>query len=190
MIFIRWWWLSGLLFASGQVGAVEFNQVRSNESSLIFAYKQMGVPMDGKFNKFLAQLAFDPARLDKAYARIDVDVASIDTGSAEANDEVVGKQWFNAKAYPGVRFVFGGIRAVGGDRYLVTGQLTIKGKTLDVSAPVTFQAAGSRGVFDGSFNIKRLDYAIGEGEWVDVGTVANEIQIKFHIVVYAVPSRK
>ncbi|MFY9260487.1 MAG: hypothetical protein WAO71_08275 [Gallionella sp.] len=32
-------------------------------------------------------------------------------------------------------------------------------------------------------------YAIGEGEWTDVGTVANEIQIKFHLVVNAVPSK-
>lgn len=190
MIFLRQSLLLGVLFASSQAGAVEFNQVRGNESSLIFAYKQMGVPMEGKFNKFAAQLAFDPAKLTKAQARIDVEVVSIDTGSAEANDEVVGKQWFNAKTYPAVSFASSGIKAVGGDRYAATGKLTIKGKTLDVSTPVTFQTSGNRGVFDGSFNIKRLDYAIGEGEWTDVSTVANEIQIKFHIVVYAVPSKK
>jgi hypothetical protein len=43
---------------------------------------------------------------------------------------------------------------------------------------------------EGSFAIKRLDFLIGEGEWTDVSTVANEIQIKFHLVVNAAPSKK
>lgn len=187
--------LGRMLFAGGlllcaQVQAIEFKQVQANESSVTFFYKQMGVPLDGKFSRFAAQLAFDPAKIAKAQARIDIDVASIDTGSTEANDEVVGKLWFNAKTYPVASFVSTGLKALGGNRYEATGNLSIKGRTLEVKAPVTFQATGNRGAFDGSFTIKRLDYAIGEGEWTDVGTVANEIQIKFHLVVNAVPSKK
>ncbi len=180
----------GLVLACGQAAALEFKQVLVNESAVTFGYKQMGVPLDGKFGKFAAQLAFDPAKLANAQARIDIDVASIDTGSAEANDEVVGKLWFNAKAYPTAGFVATGLKALGGERYEATGKLSIKGRTQEVKAPVTFKAAGNRGTFDGSFTIKRLDYAIGEGEWTDVGTVANEIQIKFHLVVSAAPGKK
>jgi polyisoprenoid-binding protein YceI len=150
----------------------------------------MGVPLDGKFNKFSAQVAFDPSKVEKAQARIEIDVASIDTGSAEANEEVVGKLWFNAKSFPAASFVSTGIKALGGNRYQVAGKLSIKGKTLDVATPVTFEAAGARGTIDGSFTIKRLDYAIGEGEWTDVSAVANEIQIKFHLVVNASPAKK
>ena len=181
--------LSSMLLGS-PASAVEFKQVQANESSVTFFYTQMSVPLDGKFNQFSAQVSFDPAKLDKAQARIDINVASIDTGSAEANEEVVGKQWFNAKAFPTASFVSTGIKALGGNRYQATGKLSIKGKTLDVVTPVTFQQQGSRGVFDGAFGIKRLDYAIGEGEWTDVSTVANEIQIKFHIVVNASNSKK
>lgn len=179
-----------LLMAVGVAHGMEFRQVLTNDSEVSFAYAQMGVPLDGKFGKFAAQLAFDPAKLANAQARIDIDVASIDTGSAEANDEVVGKLWFNAKAYPTAGFVATGLKALGGERYEATGKLSIKGRTLEVKAPVTFKASGNRGTFDGSFTIKRLDYAIGEGEWTDVGTVANEIQIKFHLVVSAAPGKK
>jgi polyisoprenoid-binding protein YceI len=59
-----------------------------------------------------------------------------------------------------------------------------------VTAPVSFQSVGNKGTFDGIFTIKRLDYAIGEGIWTDIDTVANEIQIKFHLVVTAAPSKK
>ncbi|MBI4808276.1 MAG: YceI family protein [Nitrosomonadales bacterium] len=179
-----------LLLMSNSASAVEYTQVMTNESTVTFGYKQMGVALDGKFNKFAAQLAFDPARLAKAQARIDIDVASIDSGSDEGNEEVVGKQWFNAQAFPTANFVSTGLKALGGNRYEASGKLSIKGRTLDVTAPVTFQSAGNKGHFDGAFTIKRLDYAIGEGVWTDVDTVANEIQIKFHLVVNVSPSKK
>jgi polyisoprenoid-binding protein YceI len=179
-----------LMLIASHVSALEFKQVLTDESTVTFGYKQMGVPMDGKFNKFSAQISFDPAALAKAQAKLDIDVASIDTGSNDANEEVAGKLWFNTKTFPAASFVSTGIKALGGNRYQATGKLSIKGKTLDVSTPVTFQATGTRGEFAGTFAIKRLDYAIGEGEWTDVGTVADEIQIKFHVVVNASPSKK
>jgi len=182
--------LLGLMLMGSPVSAIEFKQVQTNESSVTFFYKQMNVPLDGKFNQFSAQISFDPAKIASAQARIDINVASIDTGSAEANDEVVGKLWFNAKAFPTASFVSTGIKSLGGNRYEASGKLSIKGKTLDVVTPVTFQQQGSRGVFEGTFGIKRLDYAIGEGEWADVSTVANEIQIKFHVVVNASNRKK
>lgn len=181
---------AALLCAAGTTSALEYKQVLANESSVTFGYTQMGVPLDGKFGKFTAQLSFDPARLNKAQAKIDIDVASIDAGSTEANEEVVAKQWFNAKAYPVASFVSTGIKALGNDRYEATGKLSIKGRTLDVKTPVSFRSSGDRGRFEGAFTIKRLDYAIGEGAWTDVDTVANEIQIRFHLVVTASPSKK
>jgi len=184
-----WLWL-GMLLASNSVAAIEFNHVLPNESSVKFGYKQMGVPMEGKFNQFAAQLVFDPAKLSSAKARFDIALASIDAGSTEANDEVAGKLWFNAKAFPTASFVASNIKSLGGNRYEATGKLTIKGITQTVTAPVTFQAQGTSGSFDGVFTIKRLDYKIGEGEWTDISTVANEIQIKFHVVVSAASHKK
>ncbi|HEY0665184.1 MAG TPA: YceI family protein [Gallionella sp.] len=174
-----------LLLAAGQAAALEFNRTQTGESTVTFGYKQMGVPLDGSFGKFAAQVVFDPARLAQAQARIDIDILSIDTGLKEANEEVVGKPWFNAAAFPTASFVSTGLKALGGERYQATGRLSIKGRTQDVTIPVTFKSSGERGVFEGTFGIKRLDYAIGEGIWSDVDTVADEIQIRFHIVVLA-----
>lgn len=179
-----------LLLVSSQAAALEFNTIQSAESSVAFGYSQMGVPLDGKFKQFTAQISFDPAKLDKAQARIAIALSSIDTGVAEADAEVAGKLWFNTPTYPSATFVASGLKALGGNRYEVAGKLTIKGRTLEIKAPLTFQATGTRGIFDGAFVIKRLDYAIGEGIWSDVSAVANEIQIKFHLVVTATPGKK
>lgn len=175
-----------LVSAANSAHAAEFNQVQANKSTLTFAYKQMGVPMEGKFRKFMGRIAFDPARLSAAQAQIEVNPADIDTGLSDADAEALGKLWFNVKAYPSTQFVSTGVKALGGNRYEALGKLTIKGKSQDVSAIFTFKPEGTVGTFDGTFTLKRLDYAIGEGEWTDVSAVANEVQVKFHIVANAV----
>ncbi len=162
--------------------AVEYGTVQAEKTQVAFTYKQMNVPIDGKFKKTAASIAFDPAKPQAAKATLDIDLASIDAGSQEANDEVAGKLWFNTKAFPKATFVSSGVKALGNNRFEVTGKLTIKGKTQDATAPFTFKQDGANGVFDGTFTLKRADFAIGEGMWADFGTVANEIQIKFHVV--------
>ncbi len=162
--------------------AAEYTQVQPDKSSIAFAYKQMGVTLDGRFRKFTAQLRFDPAKPATPHATIDVEMASIDTGSSEADQEAAGKQWFHSKAFPTARFVSGSVKALGGNRYEIAGKLTIKGRSQDIVAPVTFTPQGNIGIFDANFSFKRADFAIGEGPWAAFDTVANEIQIKVHIV--------
>ena len=161
--------------------AAEFNQVQADKSTINFVYQQMGVKLDGKFRKFAARLNFDPAKPTEAKATFDVDLASVDTGAPEGDDEVAGKPWFNTKAFPTAQFVSGSVKALGGNRYEVAGKLTIKGKSQDIIVPATFTAQGNTGVFDGTFTIRRGDFSIGEGAWAKFDIVANDIVIKFRI---------
>jgi polyisoprenoid-binding protein YceI len=164
---------------------VEYGQVQPERSAIDFTYKQMGVAVDGKFRRFSSQLSFDPAKPAAAKATFDVELASVDTGAPEGDQEVAGKPWFNTRAFPTARFVSGNVKALGGNRYEVAGQLTIKGKTQDVVVPATFTAQGDTGVFAGTFTIRRGDFAIGEGSWAKFDIVANEVQVKFRITATA-----
>lgn len=176
--------LLGLALAS-TAPALELSKVDPARSSITFVVHEMGVAVDGSFRRFSAQFRFDPAKPAAGEASIDLDVASIDAGSAEANDEVAGKAWFDTRAFPQARFVATGFRALGGNRYEANGRISIKGRTQEVSAPFTLTQQGRDTAFDGSFILKRADFAIGEGEWADFGTVANEVQIRFHFLAAA-----
>ena len=48
--------------------------------------------------------------------------------------------------------------------------------------PLSVKKDGASTVFDGSLPIKRLTYNIGDGEWKDTSTVADEVVIKFHVI--------
>jgi polyisoprenoid-binding protein YceI len=175
--------LLGLLQLPAQ--GAEFNAFEAGKSTLGFTFKQMNVPVDGHFKRFSARLAFDPAKPQAAKVALDIDLTSVDAGSPEANDEVAGKQWFNTRTFPSAHFESTSVKALGGNRYEVIGKFTLKGKTRDMVAPVSFRQEGSSAVFDGSLTLKRADYAIGEGEWAAFDTVANEIYVKFHVVAMA-----
>lgn len=175
--------LAGTAFLPVQ--AAEFTAIDAARSQLGFSYKQMGVALDGSFARFAAKLKFDPAKPAVASASFDVQIASVDAGSADANKELAGKDWFDSARYPVAHFESTRVAPLGGNRYQVTGQLSIKGRQREVSAPVSFTPNGNSAVLEGSFAIQRSDFAIGEGAWTDTGIVANPIQIRFKLLANA-----
>ena len=181
--------LGALATALSTAHAIEFNQVQLNKSALSFVSKQMNVPVEGQFKSFRGKLAFDPAKPAAAKAELEIDLASIDAGSKDANDEVAGKAWFNTREFPVAKFVSTSVKASGGNRYEVTGKMTIKGRTQDLTTPVTLRQEGNSAIFEGSLVLKRADYAIGDGVWADFGTVANEVQVKFRLVATATAAK-
>ncbi len=164
--------------------AVQFSEVQP-ASQITFVSKQMGVPVEGRFGKFAAQLAFDPARPEASKARIDVDLSSIDAGSADANKEVRGKSWFNTVSYPTASFVSSIVKPLGGGRYEVHGQLSMKGRSKDTVAVFNLKQDGKSAVFEGAFPFKRSEFGVGEGAWADPSVVADDVQVRFRLLANA-----
>ena len=161
--------------------AVEYRTVLPKQSRIGFEFRQMNVPIQGGFKRFTSQIQFDPARPEAARAQIEIDLASIDAGSPEADDESAGKLWFNRSAYPKAVFVSSQVRALGANRYELRGTLTLKGRSREMAVPVIYTPGKTAATFDGSFILRRLDFGIGEGMWADVATVANEVRVTFRI---------
>ncbi|MES2149259.1 MAG: YceI family protein [Pseudomonadota bacterium] len=150
-------------------------------SSVAAVFKQMNVPVEAKFKKFTAQIDYDPAKPDAARATVEIETASLDVGEAEMNQEVAKKEWFNSAQFPKASFNSTAIKAAGAGKLTVTGKLSIKGKTAEVSFPLTVKAEGGKQVFEGALPIKRLAFNIGDGEWKDTSMVADEVVIKFRV---------
>ncbi|WP_404991824.1 YceI family protein [Cupriavidus pauculus] len=170
---------------AGLAANLAWAQIDGAKSSVTATAKQIGVPMEGKFKKFDATVDFDPAKLATSSAKVEIDVSTFEIGDAETTKEVKGKDWFDAGKYPKAVFQSTSIKAGAAGKFDVAGKLTIKGKTVDVTVPATYRQEGGAQVFDGVLPIKRTVFNIGDGEWKDTSVVADDVQIKFHIVTPA-----
>jgi polyisoprenoid-binding protein YceI len=84
-------------------------------------------------------------------------------------------------AFPKAVFVATQIKPTTPNQYQVTGKLTIKGKTQEISFPLKHTPQGNAGVFTGGFTLHRADFLIGEGMWSKFDVVANDIQVNFQL---------
>lgn len=152
------------------------------KSSVTAVFKQMGVSVETKFNKFAAQIDYDATKPQNAKANVDIDIVSFDLGDPDYNQEVQKKEWFHGAQFPKANFTSGKISSSAPGKLEVTGKLTIKGKTADVTFLLNAKKDGAAQVFEGNLPIKRLAFGIGDGTWKDTSVVADEVIIKFRIV--------
>ena len=173
------------LLAAGSAFAQQ--KLVPEQSEIVFVSKQMGVPVEGRFKKFDAQVAFDPAKPATSKVAFTVDTGSATLGVKETDAELPKPVWFNVPKFPQATFQSSAIKAVGAGKYEVTGKLSIKGAAQDVVVPVTLTQSGAITTAAGSFAIKRLAFKIGENEWADTSMVADEVQVKFKLALTGVP---
>lgn len=162
--------------------AATYTTIDEANSQIEFHYEQMGVKMSGTFTGIGGQINFDSTAPEKAEAGINVKMASADTGSSEADDEIVKAEWFNASDYPDATFSTTEIKQTTDDTFDITGLLSIKGHEQEITFPATVTETDDKATFAGSFSLLRGDYAIGEGAWSKFDIVANDIRVDFTII--------
>ncbi|MEP6943970.1 MAG: YceI family protein [Betaproteobacteria bacterium] len=176
--------LGMMLLAATQSAA---QGVLIDKSEIRFVSKQMGGNVEGRFRRWKANIVFMPKALAKSKAEFDIDLGSIEFASEESESEVKRPKWFDIARFPVAKFVSKSFKNLGGDRYEVAGALTIKGISLDTVVPIVLtKDATGNSVAVGSFALKRLDYKVGEAEWADPDTVANEVTVRIRMVLPAV----
>jgi len=158
------------------------------QSELTFVAKQLGVPLNGRFKSFTAQSAFDPKAPQTSKIAFQIDLGSVAV-SADADTELVKPEWFNTAKFPKATFQSSAIKALGGGRYEVAGKLAIKGQARDLVVPMQLSQSGALSTATGGFALKRLDFKVGDGDWADTSIVANDVQVKFKIVLQGVPAQ-
>ena len=151
------------------------------QSSIQFTAKQMGVPLEGHFKKFGAQIAFDPAKLATSRIAFTVDTGSATLGSRETDAELPKPTWFNVPQFPQATFQSSSMKALGGGKFDVAGKPTNKGQSRDVTVPVTLTQSGATTTATGTLALKRLAYKMGENEWADTSMVADDVQVQFQL---------
>jgi len=175
------------LTACGLTPVLAQQSLIANQSEVTFVSRQMGVPVQGKFTRFDAQLAFDPAKPETSRIAFTVDTGSATLGVRESDAELPKPVWFNVAQFPKATFQSSAVKRVAPNRFEVAGQLTIKGVSAPVTVPVTLAQQGATTVATGSFTIQRLTFRIGDKEWSDTSMVADPVQVNVKLSLSGVP---
>lgn len=184
--FSRWilGWIAFVFFGLSLPAMAQ--QLVPAQSEIVFVSKQMGVPVEGRFQKFSAKIAFNPSKPDQANIAFTVDMTSATLGVKETDAELPKAEWFNTAKFAQATFQSTSVKALGAGKFEVAGKLSIKGATQNVLVPVTLTQAGANTTASGVFALKRLAFKIGDNEWSDTSMVADDVQVKFKFALTGV----
>ncbi len=164
----------------------------SSHTTVAFAVKHMGIfTVRGQFKKVAGTLEANeqgvPSKIEVA-----IDAASIETGEAQRDAHLRSPDFLNAEQYPELRFVSNQIEALGGNRYNIHGDLTIR----DITRPVVLEAELNAPVKDpwgltrtgatATGMINRKDWGLTWNQVLEFGALLVGEEVKFTIEVQAV----
>lgn len=106
--------------------------------------------VDGHFKMFDGKMTNAKNDFTDAKMEFTVDVASINTDNSMRDDHLKSDDFFNAAKFPKMKFVSKTFKKVSGNKYELTGDMTIR----DVTKPITFSVTYGGVVKDPYGNIK------------------------------------
>ncbi len=168
--------LPALLLVAPLLAQSRVFRVDNNHTVIGFKASTLLFDVPGRFTRFKADIQGDPATLEGARVRIDIDARSINTANGKRDEHLRSDDFFDAAKYPKITFTSKEVRR-DGDRVIVRGSLAMHGVTRDLELP--FMAAeGMNGAdvrtwsYRATLPLGRLDYGVG------ADSVAAKISLK------------
>jgi polyisoprenoid-binding protein YceI len=175
-------------------------QIDPAHSAIEFAVKHMMfTTVRGRFKSFTGTIEADEQNPDRSVVTVEIDANSIDTGAADRDAHLKSADFLDVANHPTI--TFRGKRVEGamkkeGDRFRMTGDLTIRGTTMEVTLDAQFEGTGkdpwggTRAGSRAETRIDRRDWGLKWNQALETGgiLVANEVRIEVEVqAVKAVP---
>lgn len=150
-------------------------------SRLTFETAWGAAKVEGRFNRFTADIRFSPDALERSRVSVTIDVASAETGDPMRDQALPGADFFDAGAFPRASFVAERFEHRGGDRYLARGRLTLRGVTRPVDLPFELDIDGDRARVRGETSLDRTVFGVGQGDFADTDQTPAQVTVKVDI---------
>ena len=160
-------------------------------SSFNFKVRHLTVSnVTGTFGKVTGIVEIDDREITALKVEVTLDASSIDTGHAKRDEHLRGPDFFDVAKYPTLKFVSRKISRIDANKIQVTGDLTIrdvtKEVTVDVEGPtqeIKDPGRKMRRGATGTTKINRKDYGITWNRTLDTGglVVGDEVSISVEV---------
>ena len=151
--------------------------------------------INGTASGISGKVTFDPAEPSATRGQIVVETKSLHVGNPVMKEHLHGDKWMDVEKYPTITFevtkVESDVTAGDSTEAQVTGKMTIKGVTKELTVPVRFtylkdrlkarfpQLEGDLLVIRSKFNIKRRDFGINAGTGEE--KVSDDIELSLSV---------
>jgi polyisoprenoid-binding protein YceI len=155
-----------------------------------FAVRHLEINLvSGRFKDFTGSINYNDQDATKSTVVFNAKIASIDTEVAPRDKHLLSADFFDATTYPEMSFKSTKIEKRGKDKYIISGDFTLKGVTKQIEFPFTFTGAikdawgNTRFGIEAQTKINRRDYGINYGNALPAGgfDVANEVTIDLRL---------
>jgi len=158
-------------------------------TNVIFSVSHLVVSdVEGSFKSFDGSLEAEKADFSDAKIFFSIDVNSINTDNENRDKHLKSDDFFSAEKFPKIKFVSTSFQPIGGNKYKLTGDLTIKDVTKQVVFDVSY--GGTVNIFGGTHigfkaktTINRFDYNLKWDKVTETGgmIVGKDVDITINI---------
>ncbi|MFD0146542.1 MULTISPECIES: YceI family protein [unclassified Streptomyces] len=146
----------------------------------------------GSFGDHEGTLQLDGSNPGASAASIDIKISSVDTGIGDRDTHLRSGDFFDAEQFPLMTFRSTEAEQLGGDKYRMTGDLTIKDVTKPLSIDLEFNGTATdpygneRVGFEGSAEILRSDWGLTWNAALETGGVVVSDKVKLNFDISAI----
>jgi polyisoprenoid-binding protein YceI len=127
--------LSAATSAQAQSSTWQLDPAHSNAQ---FSVRHLGISnVQGEFTKVSGKVNLDDQDISKSTVNASIDVASLDTRVQHRDDDLKSDHFFDVAKYPAITFQSTKIVSTGDGTSKMTGNLTLRGVTKEVTFDVT-----------------------------------------------------
>ena len=162
-------------------------RIETGASSIVFEAVQAGARFEGRFERWAADVRFDPAALDASSADVRIASDSAVTGNRDRDGTLASKDFFAADSFPVARYVADRFEAADGGRYRALGALTIRDVTREVPLLFTVTPEGDGFRLEGETVVQRLAFDLGATpDWQDTAWIGDDVTIRVRVLANGV----
>jgi polyisoprenoid-binding protein YceI len=160
--------LSLVLAATGTFVSAQTNwNVDASHSNIRFTVSHLVISeVDGNFKAFDGKVTSTGNDFNNAKVEFSVDVNSINTDNADRDKHLMGDDFFNSEKFPKMTFKSTSFTKADGNKYKLTGDLTVRDVTKSVTFDVVHKGVtkdpwgNTKAGFKATSSINRKDYKL------------------------------
>ena len=150
-------------------------------STLGFATAWGGVAIEGRFDRWNADILFSPEALDRSKVSVGIDLASAVSGDAQRDESLQGADWFDTAEHPKATFTATRFEKTGENRYVAHGTLALRGASHPLRLPFTLKIEGDKARVSGVTTLDRTAFGVGQGEWKNTDQIPAEVKVSVNL---------